>query len=87
MVYCFTKTTNWGEWLVIKEALAYRIKEIVEGARSGFAFPSRSLYVEALPGDAPEPFDPPVESLDTPSASAAVQAAAAVGNESGDGEG
>ncbi|MBT4906001.1 MAG: mechanosensitive ion channel family protein [Rhodospirillaceae bacterium] len=87
MVYCFTKTTNWGEWLVVKEALAYRIKEIVEGARSGFAFPSRSLYVEALPGDAPEPFDPPVESSDTPSASAAVQAAAAVGNVSGDGEG
>ncbi|MDA0786683.1 MAG: mechanosensitive ion channel family protein, partial [Proteobacteria bacterium] len=32
MVYCFTKTTVWGEWLEVKEALAYRIKEIVEGA-------------------------------------------------------
>ena len=87
MVYCFTKTTNWGEWLVIKEALAYRIKEIVEGARSGFAFPSRSLYVEALPGSGPETFSPPDEPSDTPSASAAVHAAAAVGNVSGDGEG
>ena len=59
MVYCFTKTTNWGEWLKVKEALAYRIKEIVEGAGTGFAFPSRSLYVEALPHDAPEFFAPP----------------------------
>jgi MscS family membrane protein len=43
----------------VKEALAYKIKEIVEGAGSGFAFPSRSLYVEALPLDAPEAFAPP----------------------------
>lgn len=59
MVYCFTKTTVWGEWLEVKEALAYRIKEVVEGAGTGFAFPSRSLYVEALPGGAPEVFSPP----------------------------
>lgn len=59
MLYCFTTTTNWGEWLEIKEALAYKIKEIVEGAGSGFAFPSRALYVEALPGGGPEPFVPP----------------------------
>ncbi len=59
MLYCFTITTNWGEWLEVKEALAYKIKEIVEGAGSGFAFPSRALYVEALPGGGPEPFAPP----------------------------
>jgi len=49
MVYCFTRTTDWGEWLKIKEALAYAIKDIVEQGGSGFAFPSRSLYVESLP--------------------------------------
>ncbi len=59
MLYCFTITTNWGEWLEVKEALAYKIKEVVEGAGSGFAFPSRALYVEALPGGGPEPFVPP----------------------------
>jgi len=59
MVYCFTRTTVWGEWLKVKEALAYRIKEIVEGAGTGFAFPSRSVYVEAYPGDEPEAFTPP----------------------------
>lgn len=61
MLYCFTKTTNWGEWLEIKEQLAYRIKEIVEGAGSGFAFPSQSIYVEAFPGEGPEVFVPPSE--------------------------
>lgn len=49
MLYCFTKTTKWGEWLGIKEALALEIKEIVEGNGAGFAFPSTSLYVEQLP--------------------------------------
>jgi MscS family membrane protein len=59
MLYCFTKTTNWGEWLKIKEELAYSIKEIVEGAGSAFAFPSQSLYIETVPGDNPEAFVPP----------------------------
>lgn len=60
MVYCFTKTTVWGEWLEIKEAFAMAIKEIVEDkAGAGFAFPSQSLYVEKWPGDTPEVFTPP----------------------------
>lgn len=53
MIYCFTKTTDWGEWLEIKEAFAIRIKEIVEGHGASFAFPSRSIYVEMLPEASP----------------------------------
>ena len=56
MVYCFTKTTVWGEWLALKEELAYAIKRIVEEHGAGFAFPSTSLYVESLPFGSPEPF-------------------------------
>ncbi len=59
MLYCFTKTTVWGEWLAVKEALAYKIKEIVEGHGTAFAFPSTSLYVESLPLGIPEAFTPP----------------------------
>ena len=60
LIYCFTKTTNWGEWLEIKEAFAMKIKEIVEEkAKSGFAFPSQSIYLESIPGDAAEVFVPP----------------------------
>jgi len=60
LLYCFTRTTVWGEWLEIKERLAYEIKKIVTDAGTGFAFPSRSLYLESLP-DAPEvfPLSPP----------------------------
>ena len=61
MLYCFTNTTNWGEWLEIKERLAYKVKEIVVGAGTAFAFPSQSLYVEALPGESPEIFVPPTQ--------------------------
>ncbi len=59
MVYCFTKTIVWGDWLAIKEKLAYRIKEIVEGAGAGFAFPSRSIYLETVPAGQAEVFIPP----------------------------
>lgn len=60
MVYCFTKTTVWGEWLEIKENLAFEIKKLVEEkAGTGFAFPSQSIYVEQWPGDTPEVFSPP----------------------------
>lgn len=59
MVYCFTKTIIWGEWLQIKENLAYKIKEIVKDAGTAFAFPSQSVYIESLPADRAEIFVPP----------------------------
>ncbi len=61
LVYCFTHVTKWGEWLKVKEQLAYKIMDIVHAAGSSFAFPSTSLYVESLPDGKPEPFSPPVK--------------------------
>lgn len=58
LVYCFTKTTVWGEWLMIKEALACEIKRVVETAGAAFAFPSQSVYVETMPSESPEVFVP-----------------------------
>ena len=66
MLYCFTKTIEWGEWLAVKERLAYTIKDIVERHGASFAFPSTSLYVETLPFGTPESFTPP-RSSPTPS--------------------
>lgn len=51
LLYCFTKTTDWLDWLAIKEGLLLQIKKIVEDAGTGFAFPSRSLYLEAIGDD------------------------------------
>ena len=43
---CFTKTSNYKEWLNIKDKLAIEIKNIVERNKASFAFPSTSIYVE-----------------------------------------
>ncbi len=56
MLYCFTKTVVWGEWLEAKERLAYHIKTVVEGQGASFAFPSSSIYVESWPLGKPEAF-------------------------------
>lgn len=66
LVYCFTKTTDWGEWLKIKEDFAFVIKDVIENkAGTSFAFPSQSLYIEKYPEGAPEYFNPPDNNNDT----------------------
>lgn len=65
MLYCFTRTIIWGQWLEIKENLALKIKEIVEGAGSSFAFPSRTIYMSTPAGEQPEVFVPPGETQHT----------------------
>ncbi|MBN1626317.1 MAG: mechanosensitive ion channel family protein [Deltaproteobacteria bacterium] len=59
MLYCFTRSIVWGEWLEIKERLALKVKEIVEGAGSSFAFPSHTIYMNDFAGERPEVFVPP----------------------------
>jgi len=46
LVYCFTKTTDWNEWLQIKEDVMYKIMNIFEKNSIEFAFPSLSIYNE-----------------------------------------
>ena len=58
LVQAFTETNDWAEYLKIKEELAVNIMNIVEDCNAGFAFPSQSLYVESIPQDKPEIFDP-----------------------------
>ena len=48
MIYCFTRTTVWSEWLKIKEEFALAVKDIVKDSGTGFAFPSRSLFIEKI---------------------------------------
>ena len=66
MVYCFTKTIDWGTWLKLKENLAYHIKKTVEGAGTAFAFPSHSIYMEKIAHERPEVFIPPTAGKTTP---------------------
>jgi len=57
LIYCFTKTTVWTEWLQHKEEFALKLIDIVEKAGTGFAFPSRTLYMQQQ--EPPEVIHPP----------------------------
>jgi len=46
LVYCFTKSVDWKEWLKTKEDIMHKIMEIFEKNNLEFAFPSMSLYHE-----------------------------------------
>ena len=46
LVYCFTATKEWEKYLHVKEELAMFIKDSIEKIGLGFAFPSRSIYIE-----------------------------------------
>jgi MscS family membrane protein len=70
LIYTFTNTTNWGEWLAIKEELAVAVFEIIEAAGTGFAFPSRTLYLQQQ--DAPEIMSPPERHASVADATAAL---------------
>ncbi|WP_104697089.1 MULTISPECIES: mechanosensitive ion channel family protein [unclassified Helicobacter] len=52
LVYCFSKSVVWGEFLNIKEDVMFKIMSIVEKNNLSFAFPSQSIYVESMPSEA-----------------------------------
>ncbi len=46
LIYTFTKTTSWDQWLEIKEDVLFKIWNILEKNNLEFAFPSQSIYIE-----------------------------------------
>jgi len=44
--YYFTKSTNWGEFMRVREATYLSIMKIVEKNGSAFAFPTQTLHIE-----------------------------------------
>lgn len=46
LLYFFTNTTNWAEYLTAKEDVNYRILDILEKQNVSMAFPSRTVYFE-----------------------------------------
>ncbi len=46
MVYCFTTTTVWGEYLDARQDLGLQIMDILEGMELEIAFPSRTVYLQ-----------------------------------------
>jgi len=46
LIYCFSKTVQWDEWLAVKEDIMFKIMKILEKNNLEFAFPSLSIYNE-----------------------------------------
>ncbi|MGS0764428.1 mechanosensitive ion channel family protein [Syntrophomonas curvata] len=46
MIYCFTNTTVWAEYLEVKQDINLKIMEILEEEGVSIAFPSRTIYLE-----------------------------------------
>ncbi|WP_349432409.1 mechanosensitive ion channel family protein [Methylomarinum sp. Ch1-1] len=40
LVYCFSKTVNWAEWLAVKEDVLFKIAEILQKNNLQFAYPT-----------------------------------------------
>lgn len=51
LVYCFSKSVVWNEWLETKEDVMHKIMEIMEKNNLEFAFPSLSIYNEKMDGE------------------------------------
>jgi MscS family membrane protein len=49
-IFAYVRTSEFSEFLAIKEDLNLRIKAIVEACGTGFAFPSQTVYVERSSG-------------------------------------
>ncbi|MCW8954582.1 MAG: mechanosensitive ion channel [Sulfurimonas sp.] len=46
LIYCFSKSVKWQEWLEVKQDVMFKIMEILEKNSLEFAFPSLSVYHE-----------------------------------------
>jgi MscS family membrane protein len=50
-IVAYVLTRDWPEFNAIREELLLRIMEIVQNARTGFAFPSQTVYIsQGSPG-------------------------------------
>ncbi|WP_020674958.1 mechanosensitive ion channel family protein [Geopsychrobacter electrodiphilus] len=47
LVYCFTRTTVWGEYLAARQDICLQIMDILETMGLEIAFPSRTLYLRS----------------------------------------
>lgn len=49
MIYCFTKSVVWAEFLDVKQDVMLKIMEILNKNGATFAYPSQSIYLEDTP--------------------------------------
>jgi len=57
-IYCFTVTTNWAEFLRVKEQFLLSIMRRFKELDLGFAFPTQTVHVASLPKQGASPVPP-----------------------------
>lgn len=50
-IYCFTVTTNWGDFLQAKQEFMLKIMSAFEEMGIEFAFPTQTIQLEKIPGE------------------------------------
>ena len=50
-VYCFTITTNWAEFLAVKQDFLLEIMRAMQQMGLDFAFPTQTVHIESMPGE------------------------------------
>ena len=48
LIYCFSHSVDWGEWLTLREELMFEIMRLAKINHLEFAFPSQSIYIEKV---------------------------------------
>lgn len=46
LVYCFSRSPVWEEWLGVKEDVIVKINDLVQKNNCAFAFPTQSIFIE-----------------------------------------
>jgi len=46
LVYCFSKSTDWEEWLAVKEDVLYKIAENLKKNNLSFAYPALAIHMQ-----------------------------------------
>lgn len=46
LIYCFTRSPNWENWLTIKEDVLIKISELVDKNNCEFAYPTQTLHMK-----------------------------------------
>ena len=49
LVYCFTRSPDWEDWLKVKENVLVKINSLVQKNNCDFAYPSQTLFVTNMP--------------------------------------
>jgi len=46
LVYCFSRSPNWEDWLTVKEDVLIKIAQLVEKNNCEFAYPTQTLFLK-----------------------------------------